>query len=229
MTDGESEARALRPLWLLTTGALAGAAGTSLITATGPSWLPAALVISGAVSLLAAFHRGRQARAVVWIAAGFALVAGRGLDAAGDRLQLEKYLLSGETVVRARLVVVEGWIDSRWGFRTRALVDRATIRGEPVDLPRRCRLEVRGAAALDDLPEPGRTVETLVRLRGEAHSPLLVASGGRLLTESGRRRILPTLRNSLAGSLIAAARTNIHRIRAAEMAATLSLLSLIHI
>ena len=223
MTDGESEARALRPLWLLTTGALAGAAGTSLITATGPSWLSVACVISGAVALCAAFQRGPQAHATLWLAAGFALVAGRGLDAAGDRLQLERYLQADETVVRARLVVVEGWIDSRWGYRTRVLVEHASIRGETVDVPRRCRLEVRGTASLDDLPEPGRIVEVLVRLRGEARSPLLVASGAGLLHQSHNRRFLPTVRDSLARSLIGAAKTDADRIRAAEMAATLSL------
>ena len=40
MNESPNEAIALRPLWWITLGAVAGAGSTVLAPATGPAWLP---------------------------------------------------------------------------------------------------------------------------------------------------------------------------------------------
>ncbi|MCW8984694.1 MAG: ComEC/Rec2 family competence protein, partial [Thermoanaerobaculales bacterium] len=223
MSNGDGEARALRPLWLLTTGAAIGALCSTITTVEPPSWLPPLFLIVGLAATILALHWRRNARYELWLLAGLALVCGRGLGQTDEILHLQRLITDGEITVRAQLVIIEGWSDARWGHRTRARVVTATREDEGLWLPRRCRLEVRGSANPDALPRPGSVVEVLARIRGNHRSPLLVVASNRLMQASGDRRLLPTIRDRLAHDLLRAAGTRAGRIRAAEMASALAL------
>jgi len=221
--DGAAEARALRPLWLLTTGAAGGALCSTITTVEPPSWLTPLLLVIGLVGTVLAVRWRSEARFELWLLAGLALVCGRGLGQTGETLHLQRLIANGEVTVRARLVIIEGWSDARWGYRTRTQVVTANQGDEDLWLPRRCRLEVRGSANPNTLPEPGTVVEVLARIRGNHRSPLLVVASERLVQTSGDRRLLPTIRDRLARDLLRAAGTDADRIRTAEMAAALAL------
>ena len=82
--DSGAEADALRPLWLLASGAACGAAASSLASSPGPPWLRLALLATGAVAFAAALRRDRLARNALWLLAGLALAhASRALEQAG--------------------------------------------------------------------------------------------------------------------------------------------------
>jgi competence protein ComEC len=223
VTHETAEASALRPLWLLTTGAVAGALFSTANAARPPTWLPLLLLIFGIAAAATAFRWKRHARLELLLLAGLALVSGRGLAQTGPSLDLARVITDGETVIRTRVVITEGWMDSRWGLRTRVRIAASHLREERVKLPRSCRLEVRGNTTRAELPPPGSEIDVVARVRGQARNPLLVIASGRLVTSTGARRLLPTIRNHLAESLLAAAGTNVKRIRAAEMAAALAL------
>ncbi len=223
MTDESAATRALRPLWLLTTGAAVSAVATSLTPVAGPEWLHLLLLATGGILAIEAFRRGRRAPAALWILVGFTLVGGRGLDAAGDRLFFEQHVADGESVIRARVVVIEGWTDGRWGRRSRVRPIDATSNNRTLVLPPRCRLEVRGDPNPRDLPAPGSVIDVFARVRGSQSSPLLVVASARLLRNTDETRLLPNLRDRLAHRVLAAAGTSVVRIRTAEMAAALAL------
>jgi competence protein ComEC len=220
--DGASEARALRPLWLLTTGATVGALCSALTTLEPPSWLPSLLLFVGLAAVAIALRWRRRAPNVLWLLAGLALVGGRGLGQTGEILHLQRLIADGEQIVRAELVIIEGWNDARWGFRTQARVLTSSHGDEDLRLLKRCRLEIRGSVNPNALPEPGAVVEVLARIRGNHRSPLLVVASNRLVLVTGDRRLLPTIRNRLARELLQAAGTDASRIRTAEMAAALA-------
>jgi len=219
-----AENAALQPLWLLTSGAALGAIVSLPVVHTGPSWVHWLLQLLGASAFIAALRRGPRAHAALWLFAGVALVAGRGLGARADDLALNQRLAdTHDLTVRAEVVITQGWTDSRWGRRTRVRVLHATQRGSDLFLPRSCPLEVRGPTA-GDLPKPGSVVKTLARVRrSRSGNPLLVVASPRVLHDTGARRPLPALRGYLASKLIAAAGTHAGRIRSAELAAALSL------
>ena len=223
MNVEQPERRALRPLWSLTTGAAVGAAAAALTGISGPSWWRYLLFGLGIVCVILALRRGRDSPRALWLLAGLALVAARGLDTNADRLIFERRFSDGESTARARVVVNEGWTEGRWGRRTRVRVVETAIDGQTLKLPPRCRLEVRGDANPLALPPPGAVVDTLVRVRGSPQSPLLVVSSARLLKDTGDRRALPSFRNWLAARLLASAGTSARTIRAAELAAALAL------
>ncbi len=224
MTENRAEAEALRPLWLLTTGASLAAAASIVASQPGPSWLRLALSLCGFAAVGAALSRRSRAGGVLWLCAGLALVGGRGLAVRESFLACEARALGGDgTVVRARVTVIEGWSPSRWGWRARGHIGGASIAGDALKLPHACSLEVRGEYTSRALPPPGAVVETLATMRGSASRPLLVVSSFRLLEDTGERRPLPALRDRLARSLLAAAGTQANRIRAAELAAALAL------
>ena len=223
MSDGGAEARALRPLWLLTTGAAAGAICSVVTTVEPPSWLPPLFFVIGLAATVSALHWRNRARCQLWLLAGLAVVSGRGLGQADETLQLQRLIADGETTVRVQLVIIEGWTQARWGHLTQVRIVKAKRAEEELWLPRRCRLEVRGTADPKALPRPGSVVETLARVRGEHRNPLLVAASTHLLQPSGGRRLLPTIRDRLSHHLFRAAGTDGGRIRTAEMAAALAL------
>jgi competence protein ComEC len=223
VSEGVAAARALRPLWLLTTGAAVGALCSALTTVEPPPWLAPVLLFVGLVAAVVALRWRRRARYELWLLAGLALVCGRGLGQTGDTLHLRRLIADGETTVRARMVIIEGWSDARWGHRTRATVLTARHGDRNLRLPRRCRLEIRGSADPNTLPKPGSVIEALARIRGNDRSPLLVVASDRLVQVSGERRLLPAIRDRLAHDLLRAAGTDADRIRAAEMAAALAL------
>jgi competence protein ComEC len=221
--DEAPAARALRPLWLLTTGAAIGALCSTLTTVEAPRWLPPLLFVFGVVAIALALRWRRRARFELWLFAGLALVCGRGLAQTPDTLALQRMIADGESTVRAEVVIIEGWTDSRWGHRTRGAVLKAARGNRTIRLPRRCRLEVRGSAPSIELPGPGTVIEVLAQVRGSAGSPLLVVASKRLVQSPGRRRLLPAIRDRLARDLLGAAGTKADRIRTAEMAAALAL------
>jgi len=223
MNEEHPGARALRPLWSLTTGAVVGATAAALTGIPGPSWSHHLLMGLGVVSAVLALRWGRRAPSALWFLVGFALVGARGLDASADRRIFEHLLQDEESTVRTRVAVSEGWTEGRWGRRTRVRVIEAQIDGHTLDLPPRCRLEVRGDADPLSLPAPGTVVDTLARVRGSPRNLLLVVSSARLLSDTGDRRVLPGLRDTLAGHLLTSAGTSARTIRAAELAAALAL------
>ena len=224
MIGSDAETNALKPLWRLATGAACGAAASALATSPGPPWLRLSLLVLGVVAFAAVLTRGPRAWGALWLLAGLALVAGRGLDARVGHLALERRLAAGqETAVRARVVVVEGWTRARWGYRARGRIEEARLPDEALALPRTCRLEIRGESRADQLPPPGAVVQILASVRGQPRRPLLVVSSPRLVRDTGVRRVLPALRDRLARSLFLAADTHTGRIRAAELAAALAL------
>ena len=223
MTDDAGPARALRPLWLLTTGAAVGALCSTITTVEPPSWLPPLLLVLGLTATALALRWRRRARYELWLLAGLALVCGRGLGQTDEVLHLQRLIANGEITARTQLVIIEGWSDARWGHRTRARVVTARLGDEDLRLPRHCRLEIRGSANPNALPRPGSVVEVLARIRGNHRSPLLVVSSNRLVQISGDRRLLPTIRDRLSRELLRAAGTDANRIRTAEMSAALAL------
>ena len=156
MTDEGAQGRALRPLWSTSGGAVVAATAAWWVRVPCPHWAQTALVLLGAAALVAALvrisHRRGASSTVLWFAAGLALVGGRGLGAAVDRLSWESLVASPGTAVRARVVVTEGWTESRWGRRSRVSVLDAEIRDHPIGLPHRSRIEIRGATVHSDIP-----------------------------------------------------------------------------
>ena len=223
MKDGDAEARALRPLWLLTTGAALGALCSTLTTVEPPSWLPLFLLTIGFVAAIFALRLRSRTRYGLWLLAGLALVSSRGLGQTNETLHLRRLIADGEITVRVQLVIIEGWSDARWGHRTQTQLVTASQGDKELWLPRRCRVEIRGSANPNALPRPGSVVEVLARIRGNHRSPLLVVASSRLVQASGDRRLLPTIRDRLAHDLLRAAGTDANRIRTAEMAAALAL------
>lgn len=224
MKAARAEAEALRPLWLLTTGAALAAAASTAVARPGPFWLRLTFFILGAASLAAALSRRSRTRGILWLLAGLALVGGRGLAARADLQAYEAQVATGgSAAVRVRAVVVEGWSPSRWGWRARGRVEDAHCAGGVVKLPSACRLEVRGDTSRKRLPPPGAVIEILATIRGQPRRPLLVVSSPRLIEVTGQRRFLPAFRDRLARSLLRAAGTDAGRIRAAELAAALAL------
>ena len=227
MTDESAQGRALQPLWSMSGGAAVAATVTWWVEVPGPGWVQVVLVLLGAGALVAALvrtsrHR-RSSAVVLWFAAGLALVGGRGLGSAVDRLSWESLASSPDTAVRARVVVTEGWTASRWGRRSRIKILAAEIRDRPIGLPRRGRIEIRGASEHSDLPVPGAVVEILAHPAGETGQALLIVPSARLAGATGDFRLLPRLRNRMALTLLSAAGTDAARIRSAELAAALAL------
>lgn len=223
MTDGEPAAAvAAGPIWTFATATAAG----SVLVAGG--WIPpdrlagALLAATGLLALAGAIatHRGRRSLALL-AAAGLLLAAGRGgwLQAA----RAEAARLPRDAAVRARMQVIDGWQAGRWGLRARVRVAGAERRGVPVELPSRARLEVRGDAAAAELPPPGATVAALVGARSTDRGLLLIASAPSLLEVVEPPGGLAAWRDRLAASLLAAAGTDVDRIRSAELAAALAL------
>ncbi len=227
MTNESAQGRALQPLWSMSGGAVVAATATWWVGVPGPRWAHTALILLGAAALVAALVRISRRRgappAVLWFAAGLALVGGRGLEVAVDRLSWESRAASPGTTVRARVVVTEGWTESRWGRRSRVSVLDAEARDHPTRLPRRGHIEIRGATENSDLPAPGAIVEILAHPAGESGRALLIVPSTRLVRATGDFRPLPRLRNRLALALLTAAGTNVARIRSAELAAALAL------
>ncbi len=226
MTDEAAERRALRPLWLLTTGAVLAATAAALTPSPGPRYLAVLLTACGALGVIAALagssSRGPAATGALWLMAGLALVGGRGLDAAADRRHLENQVIGADTAIRVRVVVLESWTTERWGLRTRVRVLSSSLGDQLLPLAGRCGLELRGVSRRDSLPRPGSEIEVLARVRGSSFRPLLVAAP-RLLTETSATHPLPLFRDRLSTALLASAGTDIRKIRAAETASALAL------
>ena len=223
MIDGTAEARALQPLWLLATGSCVGALSASFASVAPPTWLPMVLLFTGLAATSMALSWKGNTRYELWFLAGLALVSGRGLGQTVHTLELSRMVSDGETVVRARVVTVEGWSDARWGRRTKARTVTAHRGDEEVRLPTTVRLEIRGTVDPGALPAPGDEIDVMARVRGSKRNTLLVVSSPRLVQGTGNRRFLPAFRDHLAQSLLDSAGTDVRRIRAAEMAAALAL------
>jgi competence protein ComEC len=224
MTEPTGETAALRPLWSLTSGAAAGAFAAVTTSPGAPGWVIASSVAFGVGGLLLAASRGRAAPLALWFVTGLALAGGHGLAQGGDRRRLAGLIAAEEPVwVRARVAVVEGWTQGRWGWRARVEVIDAQHPTERIPSLRRARLEIRGNVRPQSLPRPGSVIRGLVSIRGSPDSPLLVATSGRLIEATEATRTLPTVRDALAHRLLRAADTDVTRIRAAELAAALAL------
>jgi competence protein ComEC len=219
----DASVRALRPLWMLATGVVAGTIWARSVTQPGSGSLHGVLILLGIAAAVAGTAGRRRCPWLIWLLAGLALAGGRGLQAAGDRLALEERVATvSNLALRIEATVKDGWSQARWGWQAQVVVEKAVHRQSPVNLPGTCRLEVRGAAEPWSLPDPGTRIAVLATVRGEPHRPLLVASSARLLTEVAAPTGLPRLRDWLAQSLLKAAGTDLQRVRAAELAAVLT-------
>jgi hypothetical protein len=223
VNDSPGESRALGPLWALTLGAVAGSGATIAAGVPVPAWLPWVVTLFGALLFVLAARRGRDAPLVLWFVAGLAAVGGHGLEVGAARHELEDLTQREDPVwIRARLAVTEGWAEGRWGWQTKVRVLDA--RHEHIETPRltRCRLEVRGDVRPRDLPRPGVIVRAFVSIRGSPGSPLLVATSDRLIEPTSASRLMPVLRGRLTDHLLAAAGTDVARIRAPRLESVFS-------
>jgi len=216
VSTGDPEQRALRPLWMLTTGVTAGCGVMIAGVTPGAAPLAWCLLALGTLALWLAL--GRRGGWVLWLAAGLALGGARGDVARAERTALDRTIRRPDAVARATMTVVEGWSKSRWGWRSRVRARQIRAGDGPLTVASTCRLEVRGAVSPLHLPAPGATVAGLVAVRGRALDPLLVASSPKLLEEVRPPHGLPHLRDLLGRRLLAAAGVDAHRIRAAELA-----------
>jgi competence protein ComEC len=208
----------------MTLGAAAASGLALALPQTGPAWLPLPLFIVGASLFAFAAHRGRDTPLALWLLVGFTVVGAHGLHDAGNRHDLADLIDREDPVwIRARILVTEGWTEGRWGWQTRIRVLESRHDHRSIPKLRRCRLEVRGTVNPGDLPQPGDIVRGLVSIRGSPRSPLLVTNSRSLIQATTEVHPLPALRGRLSDELLAAARTDVDRIRAAELAAALSL------
>ncbi len=215
--------RALNPLWWFALSVAAAAAAASPLVFSRPTLLPPALAVVGVAATIAALFTNNRRRLMLLILAGLSLGGWRGLEQAGRRCEYDHLVRADPpAAVRVEAVILEGWTRSRWGITTRVRVKGAQRGGEAVDLPGRCRLEVRGNPTVS-LPGPGETVHALATIRGDADHILLVVSSDRLLESTEPPRGLPSWRDALARSLLDSAGTDVSRIRAAQLAAALAL------
>jgi len=213
--------KTLEALWTFFVG-VAGGTGVSVLTATTAT-RPLVLAL-GAVGILALFAglSGHRRRVLLLLIAGMALGGRQGLEENHHLDALTSlYEQPSPAAPRVTMTILEGWSKSRWGQTTTIRVEDASIAGNEVVLPGRCRLEVRGS--IITLPSPGTTVQGLVALKGYPERPLLVAASHSLLHTLHPARGAPAFRDFLAQSLMKAAETDPGRIRAAELAAALAL------
>ncbi|HOC41959.1 MAG TPA: ComEC/Rec2 family competence protein [Thermoanaerobaculales bacterium] len=222
MSPAGAERRALRPLWWLATGAALGAVAALAAGLPVPSTVGRLLVLAGAAVAAAALAVPRWWP--LWLLAGLALGGGRGTAAITERLRLAELAAAGPAAaLRLEVTIQEGWEPSRWGWRTTVTVSAAHHREQQLRLRGQWRLEARGAAAGPNLPAPGSVVAAMATIRGDDDRPMLVVDSPRLLETRAGPAGLPALRDHLARSTLAAAGTDLGRIRAAEMAAALAL------
>lgn len=224
MTGSTQRQASLDALWSFFVGIVAS---IGLVIVTGVSSSPAMIAgfgAAGGLALVAGLHTDGRRRVLLLLLAGLALGGWRGFEETDRRNALDVMLESSSPItLRVNLTILEGWSASRWGQATTVRVDGASHASRGVDLPRRCRLEVRTSASSLDLPRPGVSVEALVSIKGTPEWPLLVAASPELLDTLKNPRGAPAIREYLAQSLIAAAATNPGRIRSAELAAALAL------
>jgi competence protein ComEC len=220
VTAAGAERRALRPLWMLATGAVLGAfLGTTSGLSPG---LGALAVAVGAAAIAGALAAPR--RWPLWLLAGLAIAGGRGLEIANQRSQLAAVTELGDAAaLRVTATVHDGWVPTRWGRQATITVASALHDGRPIALSGRWRLEIRGATTARDLPAPGATVTTLVSIRGDEELPFLAAPSPRLVETTAAPRGLAALRDRLASAVLAAAGSDVRRIRSAEIVAALAL------
>jgi competence protein ComEC len=208
----------------MTIGAVAAAGAAQLVPSAGPGGLHLLLVVCGLGCFFVAARGGLESHVALWLIAGLLVAGGHGLHVAADRHKLADLVERDDPAwIRTAMVVTEGWTEGRWGWRTRVRVLDA--HHSHLDIPslRRSRLEIRGRVRTTDLPPSGAVVRGLVSIRGSPESPLLVATSPKLIRGADETSLLPELRGRLADRLLAAARTDVDRIRAAELAAALAL------
>lgn len=214
----------LGALWSFVVGVVTSISLTVITATSAPPAMIAALGAAGGLVLLAGLHADGRRRVLLLLIAGIALGGWRGLQETRRCGALDALLENPSPVaLRVNMTVLEGWSASRWGHTTRVRVLGASHASHRIDLPRRCRLEVRASTTAIDLPRAGACIRALVSLKGTAERPLLVAASPGLLQPSKAPRGAPALREFLAASLIKAAGTDPARIRSAELAAALAL------
>ncbi len=222
-------AYALRPLWSLATGVVAGAIWAHSCQPPEPWWSWLLLILALTAMAIAVVGRtsarpDRQKAFVVWFLAGLALAGGRALPVRAEHLARAKRMtVNSPVALRLRATIRSGWVARRWGWESLVRIQSATHRDQALALPSPCRLEVRGQTKPQDLPRPGSLVACLVSLRGSPDRPLLVASSPTLLRVEQPPRGLDRQREKLVRALLDAAGTNARRIRTAELAAALAL------
>ncbi len=223
MITSEAMRRALNPLWWFAVSVAASIAVTSGSPPLEATALSASLAIIGICAVAMALKVEGHRRILLLVLAGLSLGGLRGLDQAASHHERER-LVHAEppAVVRIQATALEGWSPSRWGRTTTVRVESAQRHEAPLELPRRCRLEVRSSPTRA-LPMPGETIRALVSVRGEADHILLVVASDRLLELSKPPHGLPSWRDALARSLFDSAGTDATRIRAAELAGALAL------
>lgn len=214
----------LDALWSCVVGVVAGIGLATVTGASAPPFMIACLGVAGGLALLAGFRADGRRRAVLLLITGFALGGWRGMGEMQRQGALDELLESPSSIaLRIEMTVLEGWSAGRWGHTTRVRVHDVTHESHRIELPGRCRLEVRTSATDVELPRAGTKIRSLIAVKGSSQRPLLVSSSPRLLEVLDPPRGIPAVRDFLAGSLIRAAGTDAGRIRSAELAAALAL------
>ncbi len=223
--ERDSAAAVLRPILTVAGGVIMGdAAGLATGAYPAVPWGLGLLLLTGLLSLASGLRRPGS-RLPLLLAAGLALGFAAGAAHAANHTRLCRMAPEG-TTVRAVVRVLGGWRTTRWGASAPVRIASAAIGGRTAGLPRLARLEIRGGRSVAGLPQPGSTVEGLLRIH---HTPdaastiTLVAKSPRLLRVTGPSRGLPAIREHLVTRVLEAAGTSADRIRSAELAAALAL------
>lgn len=220
MSIDDSVRRALAPLWALTTGVAVGAVGARFSPVAPPEALAWVLLVAAAGCGAAAL--AWSPRAAGFVAGLLAAVAASVVWGDGAR-HLDRLLAEHPNLaVRVSATVRSGWTPTRFGVRTRVDVIDAHHADRRINLPRRCALEVRGADLLaSELPRPGVTIRTLASVADRTGGPLLVVASSRLVEAVSPPAGVHALRQRAVDALLRAAGTDVHRVRAAELASAL--------
>ncbi len=222
MTPAGAQRRALRPLWLLVTGSVIGAAASPHLPHSTSQLLPGVLIAAGSLAAVVGLFDRRLC--LLWLFAGLGLAGGRGVLAAGQGEELRRVVTSGqEFALRTEVLILSGWEPTRWGWRASVRIRSATVGGRPLLFHGRQPMEIRRVTSTADLPPPGSVVKALISLRGEPDRPLLVAASPAVLDIVKPAFGAAAIRDRLVRSLLDAAGTNVRRIRSAELAAALAL------
>lgn len=158
-----------------------------------------------------------------WVACGVLVGAAAVAFSAPD----PGLLRAGRGTVRFEVTVRDGWTPVAFGWRSRVRVHEVTVGGQPVRHPRELSMTVGSAEGMAELPRPGARVSGLGELRflegPPIRRPVLNVKSPQLLRQVRASGGLDGARDAGVAALWAAADVNPQRIRAAALAAALTL------
>ncbi len=219
---GEKLQRTLNPLWYLALGLLIGLLLCIHAASLIPGRISVLFLFTGMLAFTALGFLPKRSIPLLLFGVGLLLGIGRGSRVASELQSRRAFIEDPGASLRITGRILEGWTATNWGYRSRLRVNEAKHLEDKVNLPRSCRVEIRGTHR-EELPPPGQEIESLARLRASPERPLLLIASAGMVHRLGPPKGFPALREKLAKSLLEAAGHKISRIRAAELASALAL------